>query len=281
LALFEFFAREPQPFTVGRITKTLGMPQVSVSMLLRNLQEIGYLDYDPRTRTYAPSIRVALLGSWIDRRFEDAGAIAGRLQELQRQVGRTVYVGVQNAAAAQCVMLVCSREPDRLDVSSGVYVSLTCSAMGQALLSRLPDAEVLSWARRCNAEASLDADRVREMEFLGLIRTVRGQGFAEAEHAARRRRGLAVTFDSPIGGPALAVGVGGPAAGIAAERSCLVAALRDFTARFPRPSPVLVAPAFGRGRDAEARRLGAPAWGASANSDAPDWGGRRRGSGIG
>ncbi|HEX7943640.1 MAG TPA: helix-turn-helix domain-containing protein, partial [Phenylobacterium sp.] len=69
IALFELFSREQQPFTVSHVARRLGVPQPSISMLLRNLREMGYLEYEPTSRTFTPSIRVALLGSWIDQRF--------------------------------------------------------------------------------------------------------------------------------------------------------------------------------------------------------------------
>src|ERR1700744_1376056 len=129
VALLELFSREQRPFTVGRIAKGLGIPQPSASMLLRNLQELGYLEHDPRSRTFTPSIRVALLGSWIDHRFGAAGAIGKHLSELHLRVGQTAYVGIQNGASAQYVLTRRSDIPGSFDVSSGMYRSLTCSAM--------------------------------------------------------------------------------------------------------------------------------------------------------
>jgi len=111
LALFELFSREQRPFTVGRVSEALGAPQASVSMLLRNLADLGYLEYDRRTRTFAPSIRVALLGSWIDRRFGEAGSLVKRLDGLQRKVGDTAYLGIQNGATAQYVVTSGRRIP--------------------------------------------------------------------------------------------------------------------------------------------------------------------------
>ena len=70
LALFELFSREQRPFTVTMIADALQIPQPSVSMLLQNLDALGYLEYDRQARTYSPSIRVALLGSWINIRFK-------------------------------------------------------------------------------------------------------------------------------------------------------------------------------------------------------------------
>jgi DNA-binding IclR family transcriptional regulator len=239
LALFELFSREQQPFTVGRIATGLGIPQPSVSMLLRNLLELGYLEYEAHSRTFTPSIRVALLGSWVDRRFGAAGAIGASLDELQRKVGFTAFIGIQNGATAQYILSQASDAPDRLDVSSGMCRTLTCSAMGRALLSLLPDAEVGSWVRRCNAEASEGRLRVRELDFIAMMHKTRAQGYAEtAGDSVPTQSAFAIPIVSPMGSAPLAVGVGGPTAKVHAEKETILAALNEFAAKFGRPPGV-------------------------------------------
>ncbi len=229
LALFELFSREQRPFTVGRVSEALKIPQASASMLLRNLADLGYLEYDRKARTFSPGIRVALLGSWIDRRFSEAGSLGARLDALQRKVGETAYLGIQNGSAAQYVITQAPENPDRLDVMSGQFRSLTCSAMGRALLSLKPDAEVVTWARRCNAEATEARFVVRETEFLALIRRAREDGYATTEGDVTPGLGaIAAPMPSPMAGSPLALGVGGPIARIRQKRPLILEALRAF-----------------------------------------------------
>lgn len=233
LALFELFSREQQPFTVGRVAHALAIPQASVSMLLRNLQELGYVEHDSHARTYTPSIRVALLGSWIDQRFSQAGAIGKHLDRLQRLTGETAFIGIQNGAAAQYVLSQSPARPDRLEVASGGFRSLTCSAMGRALLSLRPDAEVRAWARRCNAEATEARFKVREAELLVLIKQVRKIGYAETHGDVTPGLGaISVTFPSPMGRTPLAVGVGGPLRRMRTKRNDILTALKEFKSAF-------------------------------------------------
>lgn len=233
LALLELFSREQQPFTVGRISIELGIPQPSVSMLLRNLQELGYLEYDRLTRTFTPSIRVALLGSWIDRCFGEAGAIAHRLGELQRRLGLTAFVGLQNGAAAQYVLSQNAHDPDRLDIASGQYRSLTCTAMGRALLTLKTDAEVSTWVRRCNAEAEEERFKVREADLLQIVRESRQRGYAEtAGDSIPGQAAIAMTFPSPMGRIPLAVGAGGSMRRIQDDKEKILIALLQFKAAF-------------------------------------------------
>jgi IclR family KDG regulon transcriptional repressor len=233
LALFELFSREQRPFTVGHISEALKIPQPSTSMLLRNLTDLGYLEYDRAARTFAPSIRVALLGSWVDRRFGQVGSIGARLDRLQRKIGETAYLAIQNGAAAQYVVSQRPENPDRLEVESGQYRSLTCSAPGRALLSLKPDAEVLSWVRRCNAEATQERFRVRENEFMQLVAGVRRDGYATSEGDVTPGLGaVSMTFTGPMGGMPLAVGVGGPIVRMRRKRQMAIEALTRFKEGF-------------------------------------------------
>jgi IclR family KDG regulon transcriptional repressor len=262
LALFELFSRRQLPLTVAEVTRGLNIPQPSASMLLSNLMDLGYLEYDRFSRTYAPSIRVVLLGSWIGRRFSDAGALSSKLDELHRLLGGTVYVGIQNGAAAQYVLVQESGEPDRLNVDSGQMRSLTLSAMGRSLLSVKPDAEILRWVRRCNAEAKSDRFRVQESEFMTVIAQVRENGFAETLGTSAPGLGaIAVHVPSPLGHTSLAIGWGGAVALVQARREEGIRALQAFQASVAKhdgpdqaPAAPLLARAGGAGRAAVSRR---------------------------
>jgi IclR family KDG regulon transcriptional repressor len=235
LGLLELFSRRQSALTVSEVTRGLSIPQPSASMLLRNLASLGYLEYDRDNRTYAPSIRVVLLGSWISRRFSEAGALSARLEELHRQLGETVFVGIQNGANAQYVQR-CG-EPARFNIDSGQMRSLTLSAMGRVLLSLKKDADVVRWVRRCNAEALDVRLKVRESDFLDMIAQVRSEGFAETRGDLTLGLGaIAVHIPAPIGQTPLAVGCGGAVESITAKRDAIIEALRDFQRNFPTPA---------------------------------------------
>ena len=207
-------------------------------MLLRNLVQLGYLEYDRDTRLFAPTIRVMLLGSWISRRFSEAGSIALRLEALQQAAGgETVYAAIQNGAAIQYVVTLEVDLPDRLRIASGALRSITCSAPGRMLLSLKPDREVSGWMRRSNAEATEPRLQVRETEFLELMRQVRNQGYADTEGTSDPSlANVAVSVQSPMGRMPLAIGVGGPIARIVAKKPLLIDALLKLQAEMGHPT---------------------------------------------
>ncbi len=234
LALFELFSVREARLTVGEVARELEIPQPSASMLLRNLTELGYLDYDRRARTFGPTIRVMLLGSWITRRFSEAGGIAGALTLLQTAIdGETVFVATQNGAAIQYIAAIEAENPDRLRVHTGELRTLTFSAAGRALLSLRSDSEIGGWVRRSNAEAVEDRLKVREGDFLELIHKVREQGFAETQGDSRAGIGaLAIVIPSPLGDMPLAIGAGGPMDRFGPKREQVIQALIEMKARY-------------------------------------------------
>lgn len=235
LALLELFSKVQEPLTVGQVSRELAIPQPSASMLVRNLTHLGYLDHDRTLRTYSPSIRVALLGSWIDRRFGQAHSLQQRLDILQRKVKVTAYIAIQNGPTAQYVMSQEPQTPDRLNINSGQYRSLTCSAPGRALLALKPDSEIANWVRRCNAEAAEDRFKVKLRDFMKLIENVRRKGYAETDGDQTPGLGaFAMAFPSPVGDTPLAVGAGGPMRIVSKRADLMLESLMEFRQAFVR-----------------------------------------------
>jgi len=220
LRLFELFSRRQEPLTVGDVSRGLGIPQPSASMLLTNLTAMGYLTHQRLARSYAPTVRVSLLGGFAGPRFSDGQSLAQRLNALHDAVGEDVFVGIQNDAAAQIVQV---RGQDALNIDSGQMYSLTGSVVGQVLLALQPDSEVVRVVRRCNAEAGSDAERVNEADFLTLMAAIRRDGHAVNDgFYSPDRSGVAVAVRGAHAGGDFAVGFGGPTERIKAKRALIV-----------------------------------------------------------
>jgi IclR family KDG regulon transcriptional repressor len=227
LRLFELFSRRQQRLPVGEVARGLGIPQPSASMLLSNLAGLGYLEYDRFDRSYAPTIRVALLGSWIGPRLQGHQSLASRLDDLHREVGEDIFVGIQNGAAVQIVQV--ERGNHELNIDSGYMVSLTCTAVGRALLASKPDAELVRLVRRCNAEAKDSRSRVDEDRFITIINEVRSNGYAVTTgYYSPGRRSIAVPVPSRTGKVPFAVGIAGPVERIEAKQGLILQGLQAF-----------------------------------------------------
>jgi IclR family transcriptional regulator, KDG regulon repressor len=233
VALFEYFSRQQRPLTVGRIAEGIAVPQPSVSMLLANLTELGYFSYDRVQRTYAPTIRVALLGSWIAQQFDEAGSMTARLKGLQDDVDETVFMGIQNGPYGQYVLALPKESSRSMRALSGQMKLLTMSATGRVLLSLKSDAEAMRWVHRCNAEAQQPHLQIAAGEFMSIISSIRACGFAETRGDFTPSFGaLAVSVSMPTGIMPIAVGVGVPLDQMETKRVSVVSALQKVKAAF-------------------------------------------------
>jgi DNA-binding IclR family transcriptional regulator len=235
LALFEMFSKHQRPMTVGCISAELNIPQPSASMLVRNLTEMGYLDHDRVKRTFVPSLRLVLLGSWIPQRYSAAGMLATRLDELHKRTGgETAYIGIQNGATAQLVLwLNSAHHTEAMVVESGMYRSLTCSSTGRALLCRKPDDEIAVWVKRCNAEATEDRFKVRLADYMKVMDADRERGYSmTAGEIQPGVSAIATTISSPMGGTPLAIGLSAPIDQMQTKKGLILEALQEFKEGF-------------------------------------------------
>jgi IclR family KDG regulon transcriptional repressor len=248
VALFELFSAMETPLTVGEVSTALEMPQSSASMLLRKLVSLGYLDLDRVTRRYKPTLRILLLSTWMTRRFGETSAIAAALDRLHDSTGEVVMLSLQHNARMQWILTrgvdrsglqynAGGRDADkRIMVRSGLFASLTCSAMGRVILSLKPDHEVCSWVRRANAEAEAPQFRVSESEMLRLLGEVRRRGYAETAGSQLPNLGaFAVAVPSPLDSTPLAVSVSLRVERMAAKRSIILDGLFHVREQFSNP----------------------------------------------
>ncbi len=248
LRLFELFSRRQERLTVGEISRGLGIPQPSASMLLANLTDLGYLEYDRFDRSFAPTIRVVLLGGWLGPHLSGCQSLASRLDDLYRCVGEDVFVGIQNDAHVQVVQarsrvkwqnlpairrdptLELERGTRDLSIDSGQMFSLTRTAIGRVLLMSKPDAELVQLVRRSNTQAE-SCHRVDEVAFMALIEEARRNGYAVTSgHIAPGRRSIAVPVPSRTDRVPFGVGIAGPIDRIEAKRDLILQRLRAFQA---------------------------------------------------
>jgi DNA-binding IclR family transcriptional regulator len=236
LALFELFSLHQDGLSVGQIASMLDIPQPSVTMLVRNLVALGYLEHDRPTRTYLPTIRVMLLGTWIHRRFQLQNDLEGNLDRVMRKCDETVVLGVRNSLYCQYVCALIPDQPNHLEIQSGMVRPLTKTAVGQILLSNLPDHEVALLVRRCNAEFEPHL-RVNQNEFMELIDRVRTLGYAETAGDMTPGRGvIAVAIPTPVGKMPMAAGIGVLMDRMPAKRSLILESLLELQANLTAPA---------------------------------------------
>jgi DNA-binding IclR family transcriptional regulator len=228
IEIFEFFAERQAPAKLTEIARSLGYPASSTFVLLKSLQELGYLDYDRNDRTFLPTLRSALLGIWVNDRLLSNGTISRLMFDLRGRIGETVVLGAQSGLAVQYIHVVRSltrRNPSQ--VMTGSLRPLLTSAMGHVILSSKSEGEVLALMRRINAEQKDSKQWVRQRDLLAKLERCRRDGYASSEAAATPGAGIvAMLLASPQHQPTMALGIGAPLSRLREQKPQYVAALR-------------------------------------------------------
>jgi DNA-binding IclR family transcriptional regulator len=207
LAILEYFDDLQRPSTVTEIAEELGYPQSSTSALMHSLVSVGYLNYDRRARTYVPSTRVALLGSWLNPRFVTEGPTIAMMRKLNELTGDAIVLAVRNGLHMQYIHVIQATNPARLHLTLGTVRPLVGSGTGYAALSTLPDSEVTRLVMRSN-DGGLSQVDVRD--FLKKIAVVRQKGYAFVYDNITRGGGIIAALLPEVGDQdPIVVGIGG------------------------------------------------------------------------
>ena len=164
LEILEYFDRDHRVATVLDISRQLDYPQSSTSELLRCLARLGYLHYNRFRRTYSPTARVALLGSWVEPALFRGGTLLNALDRVAERVGETVVLSTAANYVLQHLHVVEGASADAVIEHAGQSAPLLHTPQGRLLLASYQDDQIKSAVHRLNAEETDPARVVRLKE---------------------------------------------------------------------------------------------------------------------
>lgn len=209
LEILEYFAQGVRKATVMQVANALTYPQSSTSVLLSSLATLGYLRFDPAERSYSPTLRVMLLGSWLQDELFGQGSLVAVMERLRQRTGQTVMIGLRQGIHVRFIFSLQGKDPQALRYPVGVLRPVCRSAVGKMLLSALPDSQVLKIARHANAQEQESGNRVSTRELLEEIALIRERGWAmTVDYPQPNRATLAVALPEMQGQPPMALTVG-------------------------------------------------------------------------
>lgn len=175
LELFDVLRREA---LVCEVSNLLDMPQSSTSVLLRSMVVMGYLYFNPETRAFSPTTRVALLGNWVNGPMVSDGPLMRLLERVNARTGQAVVLAVRNRIWSEYIHVVQANTPARLFVVKGSRRPLVRSGTGLALLADMPDSDIKRIALRTNAEAGPAEPQTCLNGLIEQVSGIRQQGWA-------------------------------------------------------------------------------------------------------
>jgi DNA-binding IclR family transcriptional regulator len=175
--IMEFFDRERRPLGLKSICDTLDYPVSSGAAMLKSLVSLGYLEYDRKTQTYLPTMRIAVLGRWVSEQLFSEIKILPLMEDLGARSRETVIVGTQSDISAQYVHVLRSNQTLSYSAEPGSLRPLARCGVGLTLLSNKSDADIDTLVYRNNHAEPVRSRRVALKDVMGSIEKIRRQGF--------------------------------------------------------------------------------------------------------
>lgn len=232
LSLLEFFDEVKREASVAEVADNRGWPHSSTSVLMRSLVTLGYLHYDPSHRTYVPSMRVALLGDWLQASPFVHGELTQLLRHLNESTGETIVLAAQNGLHAQYLRVLQGTNVVRMHLHIGARRPMLNSGTGRVLLTTMDDATIQRLVRKHNALKEPPAPLEADFVFARLAED-RARGYALSMHQVTPYSGvIAVALPTLQAGRPLAVGIATLSQQLVDREHEYVRVLREAISRF-------------------------------------------------
>jgi len=233
IKLFEYFAHVQAPRALMEIARDLGYPASSTLALLKSLQALGYVSYDIQSKSYLPTIRLALLSNWMQVLINPDGAISRLMDGLQEKTNETIILGIQNGVHAHYLHVVQAKALLRIYLNPGTLRPIFRSAIGQVLLSEQSRESIEKLMRRVASEKADEGHEVDIDQFMAQLGKIRKQGYSYVSNQITVGAGTyAMLLPRREGQPRLAVGVGGPTSRLEPNRKAVLDAMKHALAEY-------------------------------------------------
>ena len=240
LELFDVLRRES---LVSEVSELLGLPQSSTSVLLRSMVLMGYLTFNPETRAFGPTIRVSLLGNWINGPDFGGNELTKLTEQVNVKTGQAVVLAVRNRTWSEYIHVLQATDTLRMFLIKGARRPLVTSGTGLALLTGLSDGEIKRLTLRHNAETD---DNICMSTLLDRVNLARTQGWVSSYDSVTPGGGI-IGMPLPTYGneQQMILGVGGLTSVLTEREGEFVAAMQEAIAihfkkplLLPEPLPV-------------------------------------------
>ena len=160
LEILEYFDRRRREATVKEIADELHFPQSSTSVLLQTLTSLGYLHRGANGRTFQPTLRVSVLGSWMAPTEAPSGEVLTMMQELGELTGETIILAALANDLVRYIHVVPATGSMRLHLGPGTVRPLAISGAGRLFMSTMSEERVRQIVVRHNASQKDDSSRL-------------------------------------------------------------------------------------------------------------------------
>lgn len=212
LRVLEFFAEIRRGARANEIAERLEMPQSSTSVLLASLVRLNYLDFDYASHTYRPTLRVALLGAWLDTGPFRDGSMLQMLERVAEETSGVVSLSQGNDIYVRYLHVIQSND-QAVHLSLALRRYIVWSSAGISLLVGRPEAEIKRLVSITRAQDDPLVGEIQVENVLKMVREADQQGYFFSRGMVTPRMGtISMRLPPSLAGSQgpIVFGVGGP-----------------------------------------------------------------------
>lgn len=146
IKIFELLANTSHPMRLLDISNETGIHASTASRLLSTLKSHGYVNQDPLTSRYSPSLKLFHIGCKISHNISIIGKARPILELGASQLKRSLnYAILQNEEMVVLDVIGGAFESPMITIRSGNILPLYCTALGRAIMCYYRDEDVVTY----------------------------------------------------------------------------------------------------------------------------------------
>lgn len=178
LAILEFLRGSERRRNLSEISRRLGLPKSTASVLLSTLESMGYVIRDAEERRYSLSSRAFGLGLELLDQLDLARRSRTVLETVAATLKVTAHVAVLDGDQALFVQKADGVRQPCCDIYAGRRTNLQCTAVGKILLAFVSPEEQRTFLARHRSIRHTTRTIVSPEKLMEEIRLVRKRGYA-------------------------------------------------------------------------------------------------------
>lgn len=219
LETLELFSAERPSLSLTEIVQALKLNKSTVFRVLSTLESRNYLERDPATRRYRPSLKVLQLGFTALNSLEVGQVARPYLERLAQEVSEAASLGVLDGLNVIYVDRIRNRAIVGVVIEIGSHVPGHCTALGKVLLADLPPEEFDKRLARADLTEYTSRTITDREALLNEVALARQRGYAVSdEELAVGLRAVAAPIRDASQKAVAAINVSGSVTTISRER---------------------------------------------------------------
>jgi IclR family acetate operon transcriptional repressor len=140
--ILQLLAQEPDGLTISQITHRLAVPKSTVFTILTTLKQYRLVERVEETGQFRLGMALFTLGSTAVERLNVRAIAYPVLKRLAEQTGLTTHLGIIDQGEVIYIEKIEGHGPIKISSAVGRRMGVHCTALGKAMLARLPQSEL-------------------------------------------------------------------------------------------------------------------------------------------